>query len=254
MKNFTNRYMLLYSLGIAAVVAVVLSVVALSLKTRQDANIRNEKMQMLLATIGVECSRDDAANQYPAYFKEELTVSTDGKVVTRYIIATGEFAVKNGDTRAFDIKLKEEQAKENSGGKGEFPVYVYEKDGEQGYVIPTQGNGLWGAVYANIALADDLSTIVGITFSHDSETPGLGAEIAGEAFRNQFVGKQILDGEGTVVSVAVVKHADASDAHQVDAISGGTMTSNGVSDMLLADLKRYQSFITTTRKEARDEQ
>lgn len=216
MKNFTNRYMLLYSLGLAAVVALLLTVVATGLKERQQNNIRNEKMQQLLATIGIDAPRDGVQPIYDQYFKEELNVAQDGQEP--------------------------------------LTLYLYEKEGQSGYVIPTTGNGLWGKVYANVALADDLNTITGITFSHDSETPGLGAEITSDAFCNQFIGKQILDNSGNVVSVAVVKHADPSDPHQVDAISGGTMTSNGVSAMLLDELKRYQDYISSQRKEANNEQ
>ncbi len=216
MKNFTNRYMLLYSLGLATVVALLLTVVATGLKERQQNNIRNEKMQQLLATIGIDAPRDGVQPIYNQYFKEELNVAQDGQEP--------------------------------------LTLYLYEKDGQSGYVIPTTGNGLWGKVYANVALADDLNTITGITFSHDSETPGLGAEITSDAFCNQFIGKQILDNSGNVVSVAVVKHADPSNPHQVDAISGGTMTSNGVSAMLLDELKRYQDYISSQRKEANNEQ
>lgn len=216
MKNFTNRYMLLYSLGLAAVVALLLTVVATGLKSRQQANVANEKKQQLLATIGVECERDGVDGIYSKYFKQELNVAQDGEEP--------------------------------------LTLYLYEKEGQNGYVIPTTGNGLWGKIYANIALADDLNTITGITFSHDSETPGLGAEITSEAFCNQFIGKQILDNGGNVVSVAVVKHADPGDPHQVDAISGGTMTSNGVSAMLIDELKRYQDYISSQRKEANNEQ
>lgn len=216
MRQFSNKYMLLYALGLAAVVALLLTAVATGLKSRQQANVRNEKMQQLLATIGVKAERDGVESVYRQYFTDELDVATEGEA---------------------PLKL-----------------YLYEKDGSRGYVIPTVGNGLWGKVYANVALADDFNTIVGITFSHDSETPGLGAEITSEAFCSQFIGKKILDDAGRVVSVAVMKHADAANPHQVDAISGGTMTSNGVSAMLADELQRYQEYINAQRKEADNEQ
>ena len=215
MKKFTNAYMMLYALGIAAIVAILLTVVSMSLRERQETNIRNEKMQMILATIGVQCERDGVETEYNKYFKQELNVAEEGEEP--------------------------------------LVVYLFEKEGNRGYVIPVKGNGLWGKIYANIALAEDLNTIVGVTFSHDSETPGLGAEITSESFCSQFVGKRILDEEGRVVSVAVSKHADVADMHQVDAISGGTMTSNGVSEMLLNGLSRYQDFITSERKEVANE-
>ena len=205
MRKFSNTYMLLYALGIAAVAAIVLSVAATSLKSRQEANKRNEQMQMLLATIGIPCERTDVAEQYSRYFKQTLVIP------------------------------------DNEGNQ--LTLYVYEKEGRNGFVIPTKGNGLWGPIYANVALAEDLNTVVGITFSHEGETPGLGAEITSDEFCNRFIGKKILDDNGHVVSIAVVKHADSDNAHQVDAISGGTMTSNGVSAMLADGLARYQTFI-----------
>ena len=241
MKNFSNKYIFIYAAVLVAVVAVILSVVAMGLKNRQQENVRNEKMQTLLAAINVTTDRDGAEALYKQYFTRELTVGTNGEVISEYDIA-GDKMVK-GEERAFVINLKDEQNKEKTGAKGAFPVYLFQKEGKTGYVIPTQGNGLWGPVYANIALDEDFNTVVGVTFSHDSETPGLGAEITTEKFQAPFIGKQILDESGKVVSIAVKKHADPNGAHEVDAISGGTMTSNGVSAMLGDDLTRYQAFI-----------
>lgn len=245
MKKFSNTYIFIYSAAIVAVVAVLLSVVAMSLRERQTNNIRNEKMQVLLQSIGVACDRDEAATVYPQYFDQELTVGTDGTTLSIYNIKEGK--MEQGTTRAFDIKLKEQQALEKGGRQGAFPVYVFSKEGKRGYVIPTQGSGLWGAVYSNVALSDDLNTVIGVTFSHDSETPGLGAEISTDKFQTPFVGKQILDDNGQVISVAIKKNADPNGIHEVDAITGGTMTSNGVDEMLRTDLARYQKFIDAKR-------
>lgn len=244
MKSFSNKYIFIYSAVLVAIVAVILSVVAMGLKDRQQENIRNEKMQTLLAAINVTIDRDGAEALYKEYFTRELTVGTDGSILSEYDIATGEMI--SGTERAFNVNLKAEQGKEKAGQQGAFPVYLFQKDGQTGYVIPTQGNGLWGPVYANIALDADLNTIIGVTFSHDSETPGLGAEITTEKFQAPFIGKKILDENGTVVSIAVKKHANPEGEHEVDAISGGTMTSNGVSTMLGNDLARYQAYITNT--------
>lgn len=249
MKNFSNRYIFIYSAVLVAVVAVILSVVAMGLRDKQQANVRNEKMQSLLAAINVECSRDEAPDLYKKYFDQELTVGTDGQVVSQYSIADGRLV--SGEVRAFDIDLKAEQAREKSGAKGAFPIYSFRTEQASGWVIPTRGNGLWGPVYANVALDADMNSIVGITFSHESETPGLGAEIATRKFQEPFIGKQILDEQGKVVSIAVKKHADPAGAHEVDAISGGTMTSNGVNAMLADDLSRYQAFFDAMRNAAR---
>ena len=116
------------------------------------------------------------------------------------------------------------------------------------YIIPLLGKGLWGPVYGNLALAGDFNTVTGATFGHDKETPGLGAEIELDFFENQFIGKKILDENGNFVSIQVVKGgaqmlpADQQ-IHGVDAISGGTITSNGVSDMLKSNLENYIGYI-----------
>lgn len=242
MKNFSNKYIFIYSAVLVAVVAVILSVVAMGLHDKQQANIRNEKMQSLLAAINVECSRDEAPELYKKYCWAEGACDTDGLFLSWYNVADEKF--ESGDVRPFDIDLKAEMEKVKNGGNGLFPVYFFAKDGRNCFVIPTRGNGLWGPIYANIALDEDRSTIVGITFSHESETPGLGAEITTPKFCEQFIGKQIMDETGEVVSVAVKKHADTASKHEVDAISGGTMTSNGVSAMLADGLTFYKAFIS----------
>lgn len=254
MKNFSNKYIFLYATAIVAVVAVLLSIVATALKPRQQENMRNEKMQNLLAAIDVrDVPAKMAAETYKKYFKTELTVSTSGDIKSCYDISSER--LESGNIRAFDINLKEQQALDKGGDPSAvFPVYVFEKDGACGYVLPLRGAGLWGAVWGNIALADDCNTVVGANFDHEGETPGLGAEITTQKFQAPFVGKQILDENGQVVSIAVRKHAAPDSNHEVDAISGGTMTSNGVNAMLETDLKRYQAFFDNIRSQQEEKE
>jgi Na+-transporting NADH:ubiquinone oxidoreductase subunit C len=126
-----------------------------------------------------------------------------------------------------------------SGEDVAFPLYIYEKDGQRGYVVPLQGSGLWDDIWGNIALASDFNTVVGVTFDHAGETPGLGAEIATKGFQEPFIGKHIYDANGNFTSVPVKKNAVDN---EVDAISGGTITSTAVSDMLYNDLNFYQNY------------
>lgn len=245
MKNFSNKYIFIYSIILVAVVAVLLSVVAMSLKSRQQMNKDNEKMQNLLAAIGLkDVKASDAAATYAQYFDRELTVNMAGEIVSEYDIKSGEMVKGNAEQRAFVTDLKAQQL---LGEQGAFPIYTFTKDGESGYVVPVRGAGLWGAVWGNVALASDFNTVIGVTFDHESETPGLGAEITTEKFQAPFAGKQILDENGQVVSIRVKKHADAENIHEVDAITGGTMTSNGMDAMLTTDLPRYQKFIDSVR-------
>lgn len=128
---------------------------------------------------------------------------------------------------------------------GDKEVYVADLNGETKYILPLSGKGLWGGIGGYLALDEDKNTIYGVNFNHESETPGLGAKIVEMPFREQFEGKHIRNAEGAVVSVAVLKagkHADGQE--QVDAISGATITSSGVSTMLHEELvNNYQEFL-----------
>ncbi len=236
MKNFSNKYIFIYATVLVVVVAAVLSATAVVLKPFQIKNMETEKIQNLLAAVNIEASFDDAENMYKEYFKEELAINKAGEVVSRYDVANAKL---EGDIRPFAIDVKKHQALLKSGEDVAFPLYVYEKDGQKGYVIPLQGAGLWGDIWGNIALSSDFNTVVGINFDHASETPGLGAEIATKAFQEPFAGKHIYDANGNFTSVPVKKNAADN---EVDAISGGTITSTAVSDMLYNDLNFYQNY------------
>lgn len=127
---------------------------------------------------------------------------------------------------------------------GEQEVYVANLNGATKYILPLSGKGLWGGIGGYLALDADKNTIYGVNFNHESETPGLGAKIVEMPFREQFEGKHIRNAAGEVVSVAVLKagkHAEGQE--QVDAISGATITSSGVSTMLEVNLGEYAEFL-----------
>ena len=128
---------------------------------------------------------------------------------------------------------------------GDAEVYVANLNGAIKYVLPLEGKGLWGGIGGYLALDEDKNTIYGVNFNHESETPGLGAKIVDMPFRAQFEGKHIRNAEGQVVSVAVLKAGTRAEGQeQVDAISGATITSTGVSTMLNEELcKNYEEFL-----------
>ena len=133
---------------------------------------------------------------------------------------------------------------------GEQEVYVANINGATKYILPLSGKGLWGGIGGYLALDEDKNTIYGVNFNHESETPGLGAKIVEPEFRSQFEGKHIRNAEGAVVSVAVLKagkHAEGQE--QVDAISGATITSSGVSTMLEVNLEEYKEFLNEGKEE-----
>lgn len=135
---------------------------------------------------------------------------------------------------------------------GDAEVYVANLNGAIKYVLPLEGKGLWGGIGGYLALDEDKNTIYGVNFNHESETPGLGAKIVDMPFRAQFEGKHIRNAEGQVVSVAVLKAGTRAEGQeQVDAISGATITSTGVSTMLNEELvNNYVEFLN--EKEVED--
>ncbi|GAB4332492.1 MAG: Na(+)-translocating NADH-quinone reductase subunit C [Bacteroidales bacterium] len=232
------------------IVAAILSSAASFLKPYQERNARVEKINDILKSVRVVVDKSEAEKVYDELIVAEYAINPKGEIVSKY--ENGEL---QGDIRPFDLNLKTEQKKlaDMKAGKQTdeplFPIFVCRKNDSTFYVIPLRGKGLWGPVWGNISLLDDFRTVYGVTFGHKGETPGLGAEIATPHFMNQFrQGKTIFDDNYNFTSVAVVKGGIATlppeqQTHGVDAISGGTITSKGVSAMLHDCLEFYIPFI-----------
>jgi Na+-transporting NADH:ubiquinone oxidoreductase subunit C len=224
MDRNSNSYTFIFAVVMVVVVAAALAFTATTLKPLQAENVRQEKMQNILSTIGINVSRKEASEQFSGYVKQELALNSDGSV--------------NQDIDAFKIELMKETKKSKE--EQAFPLYIAEKDGKTFYVIPLFGAGLWKEIWGYVALDSDKNTIVGASFDHAGETAGLGAEINQSWYEDQYIGKKIFDENNNFVSVKAVKGgAKAGDIHAVDAISGGTITSDGVSDMVEERLANY---------------
>lgn len=244
---FTNKYIFTYASVMVILVAAILSTASMVLKPFQEANVKAEKIQGILASATIKTDRAAAEETYQKYIIEELAVDSKGNVVSLF----KDGKLLKGDIRPFDIKLKEQLDLKKNAAKGGktpvWPIFVLEKDGKRAFVVPVRGMGLWGPVWGNIAFESDFNTIAGATFDHKGETPGLGAEINTPWFEAEFTGKTIFDTKGDFVSVKVVKggvaNSNINPAHGVDAISGGTITSDGVSKMLEDCLENYVPYI-----------
>ncbi len=224
MDRNSNLYTFIFAVVMVVVVAAALAFTATTLKPLQAENVRQEKMQNILSTIGVNVSRKEASEQFSDFVQEELALNADGTV--------------NEDVDAFTIELMKETKKPAE--EQAFPIYIAEKEGKKFYVIPLFGAGLWKEIWGYIALDSDKNTIVGASFDHAGETAGLGAEINQSWYEDQYIGKTIFDDNNNFVSVKAVKGgAKSDDMHGVDAISGGTITSDGVSDMIEERLGNY---------------
>ncbi|WP_026914365.1 Na(+)-translocating NADH-quinone reductase subunit C [Christiangramia portivictoriae] len=225
-KTNSNGYTFMFSVIMVVVVAAVLAFAAISLQPTQMENVRKEKMQNILSTVGITTDRDGAKELYDKYIVEEVAITEDGTV--------------DESVDAFKVDLAKEIKKDV--GEQVFPLYVAEVEGSRYYIVPLRGNGLWNAIFGYISLKDDINTVKGATFDHLGETPGLGAEITKQWFKEKFSDEKIFDSNGDLVGVSVVKgNIDVSDKddNQVDAISGATITGDGVSDMISERLKRY---------------
>ncbi len=177
-------------------------------------------------------------------------------IVKSKLILDNKGVPVNEKISAFDIDLKKELDKASTGNadKQLFPLFVFDKDGKLYYIIPVRGKGLWGPIWGYLALEEDLNTVYGASFGHKGETPGLGAEIETEEFQKQFKGKKIFDETGNFVSVHLIKGGAApEDPHGVDAVSGGTITSTGVSEMLKRTIKTYLPYFKTISKTGNNE-
>ena len=240
MDKNSSGFTFLFSCIMVVVVAVLLSLAAIGLGPYQERNIRLEKMQNILGSIDVKSKPEEAEKLFKQYIKQEVVLNNKGEMV------------KN-DISAFDIDLKKELDKARAGNadKQLFPLFVFNKEGKNYYVIPVRGKGLWGPIWGYLALEGDMNTFYGASFGHKGETPGLGAEIDTDVFEEQFRGKKLFDEAGNFVSVKVIKGGAApEDLHGVDAISGGTITSNGVSEMIRRTLKNYIPYFMTVNKKA----
>ncbi|MEM6395949.1 MAG: NADH:ubiquinone reductase (Na(+)-transporting) subunit C [Bacteroidota bacterium] len=130
-----------------------------------------------------------------------------------------------------------------------LPLYKMDISGDNYTVLFLRGNGLWDAIWGNIALSPDLNTIAGVTFDHAAETAGLGARIKDDAkWVAQWKGEQIYNDEN-LVGIRVVKGgALADDIHAVDGLTGATITADGVEAMLDKGLAAYQAFLNNSRQ------
>lgn len=224
-KTNSNSYTFIFAIIMVVVVGVVLAFAATSLQPLQYENMRQEKMQNILATVGVETDRAGAQELFDQYVKERVVLDNQGQ--------------EKENVKAFDVDLAKELKKPAE--EQNFPLYVADVEGKTYYIIPLRGAGLWNAIFGYIALKDDVNTVKGAVFDHIGETPGLGAEITQEWFRHRFDDEKIFNENGELIGVSVVKGnaSTSKDDNKVDAISGATITGDGVSDMISERLGHY---------------
>ncbi|MCB0516443.1 MAG: NADH:ubiquinone reductase (Na(+)-transporting) subunit C, partial [Bacteroidetes bacterium] len=212
MQTNSNSYTIMYAAIMTIIVAVLLAGLTTGLKPMQSKNYTLDKKMTILQAVDKGITKEQAETAYNSYITE--------------VVVDGEGKEQSG-VQAFDLDLKKQYAEAPANQR--LPLYIYKKDGKELYIVPMVGNGLWDAIGGYVALEKDMSTIEGTVFTHVGETPGLGAEITTDWFQKQFLGKKIMDGNN-FQSVHVIKGKSPdtpNNPHQVDGITGATITGNG---------------------------
>lgn len=229
MNTNNNGYTIIYATVMVIIVALMLALVSSALKDTQTANVELDKKKQILSTLQIDIKGKDAAAIYDEYIVKELVVNTNAEVLD-----SAKFC-------AFKIDFLKELAKNDSERK--LPIYIAKVKGEIKYIMSLKGTGLWGPIWGYVALNEDKNSIFGSYFSHASETPGLGAEIAYKPFQNSFVAKKILNTDFSFKSISVLKPDNKPNSEfEIDGISGGTITSKAVEKMLFNCLGQYKAF------------
>jgi len=239
MSQQSSAKLYLYVLVLTVISGAGLSLFYNSLKGIHTDNKKNAKKADILSALP-EVGKVDNPD---AVFKERITilaVKTDGTVLDKLesINTADRLPVVYKEMSDIDLALEDKVALE----KRIYPVYQYKGNtGQNFYVVAVRGNGLWDKIWGYIALESDLNTIAGIYFGHKGETPGLGAEIKdNKTFKDKFVKKQIYK-EGRYVSVLVKKKVKDPN-YEINSISGATVTSDGVSEMMDRGIKNYLAY------------
>ena len=204
MNTNKNSYIIIYSAVMVIIVAFLLAFIFQALKPMQDVNVALDKKKQILASLNIrDLANNEAEAKYGEVVKKEVTIG-DGLM-----------------------------------------LYDCQVDGKQKYVVPVRGMGLWGPIWGYVALDEDKNTVYGAYFNHESETAGLGAEIKdSRAWQDQFRGKKVFAADGETVAIAVKKKADVKNPEsECDAVTGATLTSDGVSLMLQESFAKYKSKI-----------
>ena len=225
MKTNSNSYTIIYSGILVLIVAFLLAFVFQALKPMQDANVQLDQQKQILFALNQDrdMSNEEAVKLWKQIIVADDIINVDGQVVE---------AGKQGGVDA-GFKLNSKDAKE-----GKLALFRCKVNGEDKYVIPVYGNGLWGPING------DKRTVFGAYFNHESETAGLGAEIKdSKAWQDLFKGKHLFAGDNTQKIALAVEKKIEDPSTQVDGVTGATLTSNGVTEMFQAEKGGLQPYV-----------
>ena len=245
-----NRDIYIFVFILTSIVALTLAAMFNFLKPIHDRNEAIYSKKAILGAVSTKLGTNVAKlsdDDIQGIFDENITqVAIDVKGNELNVTQLQEMAY--GATLAEEIDMAKQKKLPEM--ERALPMYVFNaEDGKKYYIITIRGNGLWDEIWGNIALEDDLNTIAGVSFDHKAETPGLGAEIKdNKGWYSQYIGKKLYDDTGIFTSVNAIKGGAKNEVHEVDGISGATITANGVNKMMEAGIKLYQPYFNKLKQ------
>jgi len=229
----SNSYTVLFTAAITVVLGFLLSIAATSLKEKQLLNVELDIKKNILIALNIQPKGEK-------FTPDEIKAQYEKIVVPIVVDKTGAVLENISSESIENID-------------NQFPVFMQKMGNKiEGYAIPISGKGLWSTLYGYLALKPDGETVKGITFYQHGETPGLGGEIEKKWFTDNYKQKKIVDDKGALVSIQAVKgEADPTSPeyyHQVDGVSGATMTTKGLNIFLKSELKKYDPYFQNIRQ------
>lgn len=257
MNTNSNTYTVIYSIVLVVVVAAILAFTSQALKDKQNENVKLETITKVISAATqadpdyVIAEDADILEEYQNLISDAIFVDANGE-------KAGQMNIGKEDKKAIEVASTSDLKKQNdiikkieagnadAASELKLPVYVFNIKGQKVTVIPCYGAGLWGPVWGYLAFAEDGRTFDGAIFDHKSETPGLGAKITETPFYSQFKGRSITD-EGYF---GVIKGGAKDTEHEVDAISGASITSGAVGTIVRTWVKYYLPYLNKLAAES----
>tara|TARA_Y100001960_G_C14660393_1_gene820496 strand:+ start:53 stop:850 length:798 start_codon:yes stop_codon:yes gene_type:complete len=241
-NNDSIQKTLLVAILLCLVCSVIVAGAAVSLKPMQQANKAKDMRQNILAAAGILQSGVSIDEQFKQITTRIVNLE-EGRYATDEELAEIKAAGldpqnydqrKASKTTGISVALDPEKDIASIKRQAEFaPVYMIEKDGEvEKMILPVHGYGLWSTLYGFLALEGDMETIIGLGFYSHAETPGLGGEVDNPVWKAKWNGKKLHDSDGDLAISVVKGGAEPGNLNQVDALSGATLTSRGVDNLV----------------------
>ncbi|NKI17222.1 Na(+)-translocating NADH-quinone reductase subunit C [Spongiibacter sp. KMU-166] len=232
-NNDSIQKTLLVAVTLCIVCALFVSTAAVVLKPVQVANKALDRKANILAAAGLLDPEVSVEEQFKKVRTRIVDLET-GKFTDQFNVETFEQS-KIAKDPATSVDLNEADIAKIKRRENFATVYLVEKDGELDKIIlPVRGAGLWSTLYGFLALENDLNTVAGLGFYEHGETPGLGGEVDNPGWKAQWPGKEVYDdGEVEIQLIKGSVDANTPEAeHKIDGLSGATLTSRGVTNLL----------------------